>query len=164
MSQSDRLRRQLVSTRQLSEKLLAAFQTPREWVHQVHPGCNHALWFAGHMANTDNFLLSLVAPQLAVPLEGYGARFGMGSQPVDRAEEYPPPRDVLETMRERRRTLLSVLEELSDEDLARPTPPGSPDFLPDFAAVFEMANWHEAMHAGQLSVARRALGHKPLSG
>ena len=164
MGLRERLTRQLIRTRQLSENLLAAFRLPAEWLHQVHPGCNHALWFAGHMANTDNFLLSLVAPQRAIPLEGYGARFGMGSQPVNRPEEYPPPEDVLETMRERRRMLLAVLGNLSDEDLSRPTPPGSPDFLPDFAAVFEMANWHEAMHAGQLTVARRALGHKPLSG
>jgi len=164
MSLKDRLHRQLVSTRQLSEKLLAAFHTPLEWVHQVHPGCNHALWFVGHMANTDNFLLSLVAPPQAVRLEDFGQRFGMGSQPVNRPEEYPPPQDVLETMRERRRTLLAVLDHFSDEELAAPTPAGSPEFLPDFAAVFEMANWHEAMHAGQLSVTRRALGHKPLSG
>jgi hypothetical protein len=163
MSLKDRLCRQLHSTRQLSESLLAAFQTPAEWVHQVHPGCNHALWFAGHMANTDNFLLSLVAPQKSVQLEDYGARFGMGSQPVNRPEEYPPPEHVRETMRERRRTLMQVLEKLTDEELSRPTPSGSPDFLPDFASVFEMANWHEAMHAGQLSVTRRALGHKPLS-
>ena len=164
MSLNERLQRQLAGTRQLSEKLLAAFQEPAQWVHQVHPGCNHALWFVGHMANTDNFLLSLVAPQRTAPLEGYRERFGMGSQPVNRPEEYPPPQEVLETMRERRRTLLNVLGEMSEEDLSRATPPGSPDFLPDFASVFEMANWHEAMHAGQLSVARRALGHKPLSG
>lgn len=164
MSLKDRLRRQLVQTRKLSEDLLAAFHTPADWVYQVHRGCNHALWFVGHMANTDNFLLSLVAPKSSVSLINYGPRFGMGSQPNNRPEEYPPPQDVVETMRERRRTLLTVLDGLSETDLSRPTPPGSPDFLPDFASVFEMANWHEAMHAGQLSVTRRALGHKPLSG
>lgn len=164
MSLQDRLRRQLVKTRDLSEKLLADFHTPEQWVHQVHPGCNHALWFAGHMANSDNFFLSLVAPNQSRPLAGFAPRFGMGSQPTGNVADYPPAADVLETMRERRRTLLGVLDELSDEDLSRPTPAGSPDFLTDFAAVFEMANWHEAMHAGQLSVARRALGHKPLGG
>jgi len=164
MSLKDRLKRQLVKTRELSEKLLADFHTPREWVHQVHPGCNHALWFAGHMANSDNFFLSLVAPQLSVKLDGFAPRFGMGSQPSADPGDYPLPEDVLQTMRDRRRTLLAVLDTLSDDDLARATPSGSPDFLADYAAVFEMANWHEAMHAGQLSVTRRALGHKPLSG
>jgi hypothetical protein len=164
MSLKDRLRRQLVNTRQLSERLLADFRTPAEWVHQVHPGCNHALWFAGHMANTDNFLLSLVAPDKSVAMGEFGRQFGMGSQPVSEPEQYPPHEQVVETMRERRRTLLNALEELPESDLSRQTPQGSPEFLPDLASVFEMANWHEAMHAGQLSVARRALGHKPLSG
>lgn len=164
MSLQDRLRRQLVKTRELSEKLLADFHTREEWLHQVHPGCNHAVWFAGHMANSDNFFLSLVAPHKSVALEGFALRFGMGSHPTSEPGDYPPPADVLETMRERRRTLLAVLDELTDDDLASPTPAGSPDFLTDFAAVFETANWHEAMHAGQLSVTRRALGHKPLSG
>ena len=44
---------------------LADFKTPEQWVFQVHPHCNHALWFAGHMATSDNFFLSLVAPEKA---------------------------------------------------------------------------------------------------
>jgi len=164
MSLQERLRRQLVSTRQMSEKLLTDFKTPRDWVHQVHPGCNHALWFVGHMANTDNFLLSLVAPEKAVALEGFNSRFGMGSQPTDRPGEYPSPESVLATMRERRTKLLEVLDSLSDENLAQKTPSGAPEFLPDLAAVFELAIWHEGLHAGQLTVTRRALGHKPIVG
>src|SRR5258707_9731852 len=103
MSLQQRLQRQLISTRQMSEKLLADFKTPSEWVHQVHPGCNHALWFVGHMANTDNFLLSLVSPASTVSLDGFNTRFGMGSQPTDQPEAYPPPASVLAAMRERRR-------------------------------------------------------------
>ena len=148
MSPKDRLRRQLVKTRELSERLLADFHSRQEWVHQVHPGCNHALWFAGHMANLDNFFLSLVAPEKSIHLDGFVPRFGMGSHPTSNPDDYPPPDEVLETMRERRQTLLRVLDELSEEDLSHPTPAGSPDFLTDYAAVFEMANWHEAMHAG----------------
>ena len=34
--------------------------------------------------------------------------------------------------------------------------------LPDFAAVFETAIWHEGLHCGQITVARRALGFPPL--
>jgi uncharacterized damage-inducible protein DinB len=164
MSLQQRLDRQLRSTRQLSEKLLADFKTPQEWVHQVHPGCNHALWFAGHMANTDNFLLSLVSPSSTLPLDGWSSRFGMGSQPTDHPAEYPPPETVLATMRERRAELLQVLSQLSEEDLAKKTPAGAPEFLPDLASVFELAIWHEGLHAGQLSVTRRALGHQPLVG
>jgi len=34
--------------------------------------------------------------------------------------------------------------------------------LADYAAVFEMAIWHEGLHSGQLSSVRRALGHGPV--
>lgn len=164
MHSKDRFRRQLVSARELSERMLADFHTWQEWTHQVHPGANHALWFAGHMAATDNFLISLLAPEKAHASEGYAALFGMGSQPTADASKYPPVESVLETMRERRRSLLEILDSLTEEDLARKTPAGAPDFTPDFASVFELAVWHEGLHCGQLSLVRRALGHQPLLG
>ncbi|MDX1947769.1 MAG: DinB family protein [Pirellulaceae bacterium] len=163
MSLVERVHRQLIGTRQQSERLLADFATPEQWVHQVHPGSNHALWFAGHMTNSDNFFLSLVAPERAVPLEGFATRFGMGSQPTSSPADYPSPAEILAAMRERRATLLAVLAGLADEDLARKLPAGTPDFLSDVGSVFELAIWHEGVHSGQLTVARRALGHKPLT-
>jgi uncharacterized damage-inducible protein DinB len=162
MPLQERLQRNLVNVRTNSERLLADFKTPEEWTYQVHPACNHALWFAGHMATSDNFFLSLVAPEKVVPLPDFQAKFGMGSQPTSDPAAYPPAAPVLESMRERRRTLLEVLAGMNDEALAKKTPPGAPDFLPDIGSVFEMAIWHEGQHSGQLTVARRALGHKPL--
>jgi uncharacterized damage-inducible protein DinB len=162
MSQKERLRRQLERVRQNSERLLADFRVPEEWTFQVHPNCNHALWFAGHMATSDNFFLSLVAPEKAQQLPEYQTKFGMGSLPTNQPAEYPAPESVLQAMRERRQTLLDVLDQMTDDDLTRKTPAGAPDFLPDVASVFELAIWHEGQHSGQVSVARRALGHKPL--
>ncbi len=162
MSQKDRLKRQLVHMRENSERLLADFRTPEQWTFQVHPNCNHALWFAGHMATSDNFFLSLVAPERARQLPDFQAKFGMGSQPTNRPAEYPPPESVMGTMRERRQALLETLDGMTDDDLEKKTPQGAPEFLPDVASVFELAIWHEGQHSGQVSVARRALGHKPL--
>ena len=85
MDIKERLKRQLRQARQLSEKLLADFKTPEQWVYQVHENCNHALWFVGHMAHVDNFFVSLVAPDQAISLPKlYNDRFGMGSQPTSR--------------------------------------------------------------------------------
>jgi uncharacterized damage-inducible protein DinB len=162
MGQKQRLQRQLVNMRQMSERLLDDFKTPEQWTFQVHPACNHALWFAGHMATSDNFFLSLVAPDKTRPLPDFQANFGMGSQPTSDPAAYPTPESVQATMHERRQALLSALEVMSDDDLAKKTPDGAPEFLPDVASVFELAVWHEGQHRGQLSVARRALGHKPL--
>jgi|SRR5436190_13316602 len=162
MELKNRLRRQLVNIRQMSERLLADFKTPEQWTFQAHPACNHALWFAGHMATSDNFFLSLVAPDKATQLPDFQAKFGMGSQPTNDPAAYPPHENVVATMRERRQALLAALDAMREEDLGKKTPEGAPEFLPDVASVFELAVWHEGQHRGQLSVARRALGHKPL--
>ena len=59
---------------------------------------------------------------------------------------------------------MGVLDVMTDEQLAESMPPGSPDFFTDKASAFELAAWHEGMHAGQATIARRALGKKPLMG
>ena len=156
------LKQQFARTRAYSENLLADFRTPEQWTHQVHPNANHALWFAGHMGVSDNFFISQVAPERVRQAPEFNERFGTGSQPVGDPAAYPPVPDVLEFMRERRRTLLEVLEGLDDVDLATPAAKSVSNLLPDYAAVFQMAIWHEGLHSGQISVTRRALGHGPV--
>ncbi|MEK6237893.1 MAG: DinB family protein, partial [Planctomycetales bacterium] len=85
----------------------------------------------------------------------------MGSHPTTDVSAYPPVEEVLAHMRERRETLLKILDGLSEAELEQATPEGAPDFLGTFEAVFRMAGWHEGMHAGQLTIARRSLGHSP---
>ena len=161
MSLKDRLRRQLVAARETSERYLQDFKTPQAWTAMVHANANHALWFAGHMANTDNFFISVIAPERAVERPEFAEKFGVGSRPTDRPGDYPPVEDVLAFMRDRRATLLEICDSLSEEDLSQPTPEGTPSFLNDIGSVFEMAVWHEALHSGQLSVTRRSLGFDP---
>ena len=163
MQLKEHLRQQLVNTRQFSEQLLAAFHTPQDWTYQVHAQCNHALWFVGHIANTDNFFISLVAPDKVAVRVDFAEKFGPGSQPQPSAAAYPPVAEVLEFLQERRNVLLSILDEMDESQLEQKTPAGAPAFLPDYASVFRTAGWHEGLHAGQLTVVRRALGHPPLS-
>jgi hypothetical protein len=164
MSVKQRLQCQLKRARDYSEGLLASFKSPQEWLHQVHPNANHALWFAGHMATSDNFFVSLLAPDRAESNERFQKCFGVGSQPTANAADYPAPEEVLAKMHDRRQQLLQILEGLSDDDLSQRLPQGAPDFLSDKASVFEMAIWHEGLHSGQVSVARRSLGKPPLGG
>ena len=161
MSLKERLRRQLVSARETSERYLQDFTTPEAWTAKVHPNANHALWFAGHMANTDNFFISIVSPQRAVERQGFAEKFGVGSHPTSEPSDYPPVEDVLAFMRERRSILLEIFDSVAEEDFTNPTPEGTPNFLADIGSVFEMAVWHEGLHSGQLSVTRRSLGFDP---
>lgn len=164
MGVKERTEAQLKHARAFSEDLLTAFNTPEQWTHQVHENANHALWFAGHMGTVDNFMISLIDPSKCVEKADYNEKFGMGSQPTNNPADYPPVDEVLDFMRERRATLTEIFNSLSEEDLAKPTPESAPDFLPDYATVFEVCAWHEGLHSGQVSVARRALGNKPVTG
>lgn len=159
---SDRVLRQLNEVRDRSEKLLAAFQTQEDWTHQVVAGTNHALWFAGHMAACDNWLIGSIAPEQAKPMDDWYKLFGTGSQPTSDPHDYPPPAEVVEAMRERRAELIKLLQSLSEERMAAPAPETLTDWCPDIGSIFEGAIWHEALHAGQVTVIRRALGHEPL--
>ncbi|MCE9603942.1 MAG: DinB family protein, partial [Planctomycetia bacterium] len=156
-----RLKKQLLTAREYTRSLLTDLSTPEQWTQQVHPEANHPLWFAGHMATADNFFLSTLAPERVVKRPEFDHAFGTGSRPTSNPADYPPPDEVLEVMDERRRTLLEVLEGMEEPDFEKPLPKGAPDFLPDFGSVFEMAIWHEGLHSGQLSVARRSMGLKP---
>lgn len=162
MKLSERILRQLAQVRDMSEKLLESFQTPEDWTHQLAPDTNHALWFAGHMGACDNWLISMIDPDRAKPMDDWNAMFGTGSQPKPDADDYPPPAEVLDFMRERRGVLIELLKNCSDEDLAKPAPKDITDWCPDFGSIFEGTTWHEALHAGQVTLIRRALGHEPL--
>lgn len=161
MSLKKRLQSGLKGAREISEGTLANFKTPEQWTHQVHAKANHALWFAGHMGVVDDFMISLVDPDKASPKAGYPERFGMGSTPTSNPADYPPVDEVLAYMRQRREVLTGILEGLGEDDLDRPTPDGSPPFLPTFGSVFQLTAWHEGFHLGQVSVAARGLGVPP---
>lgn len=161
MELKPRLQRRLESARNFSEKLLESFATPEDWTHQVFPGANHALWFAGHMGWTDNFMISFLAPSQALNDEKMSAMFGMKSKPTSDAASYPPADEVLQWTRERRQTLLAILDGMTEADLAS-LAENAPKFITDKASVFEMSIWHEGFHSGQMNIARRALGHDSL--
>jgi uncharacterized damage-inducible protein DinB len=168
MELRDHARHTLDFSRRFTEGLLASFKTPEDWVFQLHPKANHALWVAGHLPLADNSILSRFRPNLAAKPEGWDAVFGRGSQPQPDAAAYPPTEKVLEYFRERRQTLLAVLDELSEEEMRSPAPPvgeRSPIAgAPSLGHAFIFLAFHEGMHAGQVSVAHRALGHAPLVG
>jgi uncharacterized damage-inducible protein DinB len=162
MRLADRLTRQLKQSREFCEKLFEAFKSPEDWTHQIAPGTNHALWFAGHMATADNFFISSIDPSKKRELDDWSKYFGMGSKPTSDPDAYPPVAEVLDVMRERRAVLLEILGVMADADLLRPTEGDMASFCPDYASIFEMAVWHEGLHAGQITMVRRALGHKPV--
>jgi DinB family protein len=162
MNQKERIKLELHSARKFSESLFESFKTPEHWMHQVEPRAYHPLWIAGHIALAENFSIQLLDPKRSFEKPLYREKFAVGTRPTRDLNDYPPLEEILEYMRERRATLLDILESLSDEDLEKPAPPGSPRFVPDVGSVFCGAAWHEAMHSGQVNVVYRALEEVPV--
>jgi uncharacterized damage-inducible protein DinB len=152
------------NARRFSEGVLSSFKTPEEWTHQLFPGANHAMWFAGHMAMVDNSFLRRVAPEKGLEKPDYAAKFGRGSTATDNPADYPPADELMAFMRDRRKLMMEEIAKFTDADLSKPLPQGFPAFLPDFGQLFAFFAWHEGMHAGQISMVRRALGHPPIVG
>jgi uncharacterized damage-inducible protein DinB len=168
MEMRDHARHALKFARRMSEGLLASFKTPEDWVFQIHPKANHALWITAHVGLADNAFVGKFRPELARKPEGWDQLFWFGSQPKPTAEIYPVAAEVLAYFRERREALLELLDALSDEELYAPAPPAgarSPIAgAPNMGHAFIFQAQHEMMHAGQLTVAHRALGNAPLLG
>jgi uncharacterized damage-inducible protein DinB len=162
----DHARHALKFSRRLSSGLLASFKTPEAWVFQIHPKANHALWIAAHIGLVDNSIAGRFRPDVATKPEGWDALFSFGSQPKADASLYPPAEEVMAYFHDRRGVLLKVLEDLSEEELRAAAPAAgerSPIAgAPSLGHLFIFTAQHESMHAGQLTVAHRALGHEPL--
>jgi hypothetical protein len=168
MELRDHARHALLFARRMTEGLLASLKTREQWLYQVHPKANHALWIAGHLGLADNSSISRFRPAAANKPDGWDPVFWFGSQVKGDSDAYPAESDVLAYLRERRARLLSVLEELSEEELRAPAPAAGERSplagAPSIGQAFFFLASHEGLHSGQLTVAHRALGNAPLIG
>ena len=101
-----RLVSRLKHAREFSLLMLQDFSTSDDWTFQLHDGGNHALWFLGHIGTTDNFMITLVAPEKSKIPQGYPPLFGIGSTPSTDIEDYPPVEEIQSYCQGRRDTLL----------------------------------------------------------
>jgi uncharacterized damage-inducible protein DinB len=166
MELRDHARHLLQFSRKFTEGLLCSFKTPEDWVFQIHPKVNHAMWITGHLGLVDNSFICRFRSDRGQKPEGWDRMFGFGSQPQPAAAAYPSAEEVLAYFRERRQALLAVLDEMSLEELQAPAPPAgerSPIAgAPSIGHGFIFVAYHEGLHSGQLTVAHRALGHAPV--
>lgn len=134
------------------------------YTYQPVASCNHVLWVLGHLAWTDDyFVSSQTGAPTALP-EQWGKSMGMGSTPVGDASAYPPVATVMDKLAERREALLSWFKSLTAAQLAAPISGELAQFAPTLAALMSNLACHEALHAGQISVIRKALGLRPALG
>jgi len=135
-----------------------------QWLYQPVPGGNHATWVIGHIAfNDDNFLVGLGGGDAQVPALWKDV-FGAGSTVTNDATAYPSRSELLSQFESRRNDLLSFFKNLPPDRLTADVPEPWQVFGKTPAHVMNSLAWHEGLHAGQLTVIRRALGLGPKFG
>jgi len=165
MNAKDVIRFTLDRSNDLTMKLLADMKN--ECLTMPTPrGGNHPLWVLGHLALAEAGILSKFVTGGENPLAKWKDLFGGGSEPVADAKKYPSWDEVLRAFEQARANTLKTLERLSEADLDRPTnaPENMKAFFGTVGQVFAFIPVHAAMHAGQVTDARRAAGKKPLLG
>lgn len=153
-------------SRRMSEGIFASFTDDDQWMYQAHPKANHGLWIAGHLGLADNLFVSMFREDQGTKPEGYEDLFWFGTEIHSDRSKYPQTDEVLSYYRERRETLLKLLDDLSDEELNAPAPPADERSplagAPSVGYGFLFVAYHEGMHTGQLTVCHRGLGYPPL--
>ncbi|MHC5023302.1 MAG: DinB family protein [Planctomycetota bacterium] len=144
-------------SRRLLEMLAEDFPEEKLTFQPV-TGANHVLWQLGHMAWTDDyFLANLLGGTSNIP-ESWTELFGMGSEPTDEPGRYPSVEEVRPIMQERRAALCDWFRSRTEAQLAEPLPEDYQTFAPNFGALMGAMAAHESMHAGQITVIRKAIG------
>ena len=117
----------------------------------------NAAYVAGHLAFTDEMTLESLAGQPGKMTEDEKKLFGGGAEPTENPVDYPSRERIMELFNERRESVIAYFKSLSDEELTAPVEGPMAQFGDTRAKLMASLAWHEAMHAGQLTVLRRQL-------
>lgn len=144
------------------DRVLAHVEDMREHctVTPTARGGGHTLWVLGHLAYVEALAVRSFMLGEENPLAEWEELFDGAGVKADE-EDFPPFDLVLAKCREMRRSTLSLLETLSEEDLDKISarvPPGYEDLFGSFRLCLQYLADHWYMHRGQLADARRAAG------
>jgi hypothetical protein len=142
-------------------------QTPMgEWFRQIPGGVSHVAWQVGHLAFAE-YRLALwrirdFRPEDAELIsEEHRRLFGYGSAPDPDSARYPPPAEIRAVFDRVHEQTLRELQGLNDADLDQAVPHPHP-FARTKLQALQWCALHEMLHAGQIGLLRRQLGHAPL--
>jgi DinB superfamily len=128
------------------------------------PEANHAAWQIGHLISAEGHLVSPQLPDTAYPELPAGFRDNHGSEGAKKSstEGCLTKAEYLSLFDAARSATIAAVGKLSDDDLDRPTTGNMAQFAPTLGQLLILTSNHTLMHAGQLTVIRRALGNPVL--
>jgi hypothetical protein len=130
-------------------------------------GGNHPLWVLGHLAYAEGSLVQKIMQGRDNPVDEWAEHFGPGSEPHEDASRYPGMDEVMAKYEQLRGQTMSLLNELSDEDLDRTSaacPEGREAFFGTWGGCLSAVALHTMNHRGQVCDSRRALQRERLLG
>jgi hypothetical protein len=134
--------------------------TDQELLHRPAKGANHINWQLGHLIQSENEMINIVAPGAMPPLpDGFAEKYTKQTATSDNPADFLKKAELVKAFEEQRAATLRLLERTSDADFDKPT---GVDYAPTVGAMFSMQGTHWVMHAGQWAVTRRQLGRKPM--
>ena len=135
--------------------------TPAEFEAQPVPGVNSVAWMLGHLALSDRRVLGLFGVTPPALPDGFEAKFKTTKQAAVEQKGLGDPAALLAVFDAHRRALVEAVRAATPASLAAPLAAPHPLFGTVGEAAAFMAV-HLGLHAGQVTVIRRALGYPPL--
>ncbi|MGD9633677.1 MAG: DinB family protein [Pirellulales bacterium] len=130
---------------------------------QVDTVVNHPAWVIGHLT----YSFEAIGGELGITPwlpKVWAGKFGTGSTPVAERESYPSKVDLLKLLADAQQRVVSRLNAIGEPGLSQPLPDiRYREIFPTVGqAVVHVLTAHAALHVGQLTVWRRAVGLPPL--
>jgi hypothetical protein len=156
---------EIVFARGYTLRLLDAV-SPDDWFKMSHEGVTHIAWQVGHLAFAE-YRLALLRVRGARPEDSallpteFLRLFGAESAPDPDAGKYPRPPEIRAVLDRVHEQVLRDVPAVPDADLEAPIEPPHPIAKTKREALKWCAA-HEMVHAGQIGLLRRLIGHRPL--
>jgi hypothetical protein len=153
---------QLQSGNYLIEKFTADL-SDAEYFKPPIAGANHAAWVLGHIACSEDSMVSpLTGTKLRLP-DATHALFKGGSKCLPDASNYPSRKQIDELFRNTRAHTIEALKTFDVAKFDRPGPDNLPkDLFPTVGSVWALQGTHQFWHIGQLSGCRVAMNKPPV--
>lgn len=122
-------------------------------------GMNHIAWQVGHLISLERSMMEAVRPGVSPALpENFEANHSSATNGSEDRSLFLSKDDYLRLFDAQRQATLQILDEVSIEEMEKPSPESLQQLAPKLGTLFLLAGSHELMHSGQYSAVRRALG------
>ena len=157
MSPKEIIKNQLATGDALLEMFLKDFSDD-DCLRQLPEGGQNVTWIHGHLACSDDWILSKLTGSSYQISEAIHGKYKGGSTVSAAASENLGRAEVEALFKEQRGRTMAAIEAADESKWNDPAPEGIPPFFPTVGSVWGMLATHLYWHFGQVTAIRRMLG------